>query len=132
LFHILRGGKITDCLHVPLERPHAVLVYSVSQELHGGGGEYALCRVDLQAALLKDGEDLPEMLDVLLQAVAGDDDVVQVAEHEGEVFEYRMLSMKRWKVWAALRRPKDMKRYSNKPNGVMIAVLAMSWAAIGI
>jgi hypothetical protein len=43
-----------------------------------------------------------------------------------------MLSMKRWKVWAALRRPKGMKRYSNKPNGVMIAVLAMSWAAIGI
>jgi hypothetical protein len=40
--------------------------------------------------------------------------------------------MKRWKVWAALRRLKGMKRYSNKPNGVMIAVLAMSWAAIGI
>ena len=71
-----------------LERPHAILVYSVSQELHGGGGVYALCRVDLQAVLLKDGKDLPEMLDVLLQAVAGDDDVVQVAEDEGEVFEY--------------------------------------------
>ncbi len=36
------------------------------------------------------------------------------------------------KVCAALRRPKGMKRYSNKPNGVMIAVLATSWAAIGI
>ncbi len=44
-------------------------------------------RVDLQAVLLKDGEDLPEMLDVLLQAVAGDDDVVQVSEDEGEVLE---------------------------------------------
>jgi hypothetical protein len=64
---------------VPLERPHAVLVYSVSQELHGRG-EHALCQVDLQAVLLKDGEDLPEMLDVLLQAVAGDDDVVLVAD----------------------------------------------------
>jgi hypothetical protein len=72
---------------VPLERPYAILVYSVSQELHGGGGEHALCRVDLKAVLLKDGEDLPEMLDVLLQAVAGDDDVVQVAAHEGEVLE---------------------------------------------
>ncbi len=67
---------------------------------------------------------------VLLQGVAGYDDVVQVAEHEGECL--NRLSMKRWKVWAALRRPKGMKRYSNKPNGVMITVLAMSWAAIGI
>jgi hypothetical protein len=40
--------------------------------------------------------------------------------------------MKGWKVCAALQRPKGMKRYSNKPNGVMIAVLATSWAAIGI
>jgi hypothetical protein len=72
---------------VPLEQPHAVLVYSVSQENHGGGGEHALCWVDLQAVLLKDGEDLPEVLGVLLQAVAGDDDVVQVADHEGVVFE---------------------------------------------
>jgi hypothetical protein len=87
LFHILRGGKITDGLYVPLERPHAVLVYSVSQELHGSGGEHALCWVDLQAVLLKDGEDLPEVFDVLFQTVAGDDDVVQAAEHEGEVLE---------------------------------------------
>jgi len=67
---------------------------------------------------------------MLLQAVAGDDDVIQVAEHEGRCLS--RLSMKRWKVWAALQRLKGMKRYSNKPNGVMIAVLAMSWAAIGI
>ena len=72
---------------MPLERPHAVLVHSVAQELHGGSGEHALCRVDLQAILLKDGEDLPEMLDVLLQGVARDDDVVQVAEDEAEVLE---------------------------------------------
>jgi hypothetical protein len=31
--------------------------------------------LDLQAVLLKDGEDLPEMFVVLLQGVAGDDDV---------------------------------------------------------
>jgi hypothetical protein len=42
------------------------------------------------------------------------------------------LSMKRCKVYAALQRQKGMKRYLNKPNGVMIAVLATSWAAIGI
>ena len=107
-----------------------MLVHPVSQELHGGSGEHALCWVDLQANLLKDGEDLPEMLTVLLQGVAGDDDVVQVAEDEGQVLGMR--SMKRWKVCAALRRTTGMKRYSNKSNGVMIAVLATSLAAIGI
>ncbi len=30
-----------------------------------------------------------------------------------------------------LRRPKPMKRYSNNPNGVMMAVLGMSAAAMG-
>ncbi len=87
MFHILRGGGITDGLYVPLEQSDAVLVHPVSQELHSGSGKHALRWVDLQAVLLKDGEDLPEMLVVLLQAVAGDDDVVQVAEHEGEVLE---------------------------------------------
>jgi hypothetical protein len=115
---------------VPLDRADAVLDHPVSQELHGGGGgKHALCWVDQQAILLKDGEDLLEMLVVLLQGVAGDDDVVQVAEQEGQV---NRLSMKSWKFCAAMRRLKGMKRYSNKPNGVMIAVLASSWAAIGI
>jgi hypothetical protein len=40
--------------------------------------------------------------------------------------------MKHWKVCAVLRRLKGMKRYSNKPNGVIITLLATSWAAIGI
>ncbi len=72
---------------MPLERADAVLVHPVSQELHGGVGEHALRWVDLQTILLKDCEDRPEMLVVLLQGVAGDDDVIQVAEHEGQVFE---------------------------------------------
>ncbi len=72
---------------MPLERPDAVLVHPVAQELDGGGSEHALCWVDLQAVLLKDGENLQEMLVMLLQRVAGDDEVVQVAEHEGQVLE---------------------------------------------
>jgi hypothetical protein len=63
---------------MPLVRSDAVLIHPVAQEFHGGG-EHALCWVDLQAILLKDGGDLPEMLVVLLQRVTGDDDVVQVA-----------------------------------------------------
>jgi hypothetical protein len=31
--------------------------------------------------------------------------------------------MKRWKVWAALRRPKDMKGNSNRPNGAVFGCL---------
>ena len=68
MFHILRGRKITNGLYVPLERPDAVLVHPVSQELHGGG-EHTLRWVDLQAVLLKDGEDLPEMLVMLRLAM---------------------------------------------------------------
>jgi hypothetical protein len=77
--HILRGRKFTNGMHVPLERLDAVLVHPMAQELDSGGGE--------QAVLLKDGEDLPEILVMLLQRVAGDDEVVQVAEHEGQVLE---------------------------------------------
>jgi hypothetical protein len=68
-----------------------VLVQPVAQELHGGG-ERALRRVDLQAVLLKDGKDLPEMFLLLLQRAAGDDMVVQVAEHKGRCL--NSLSMK--------------------------------------
>jgi hypothetical protein len=43
--------------------------------------------------------------------------------------------MKRWNVWAALRRPKDMKGNSNRPNGVVIAVFfsggeSVTWVAV--
>ncbi len=130
MFHILRGGKITDGLRVPLERLHAVLVYSVSQELHGGGGEHTLCRVDLQAVLLKDGEDLPEMLDVLLQAVAGDDDVIQVAEDEGEVLEDAVHEV--LEGLGGVAEAKGHEEVLEQTERVMIAILAMSWAAIGI
>jgi hypothetical protein len=64
-----------------VERPDTVLVHPVAQELHGGD-KHTLRWVDLHAVLLKDGEDLPQILVVLLQCVAGDDEVVQVAEHE--------------------------------------------------
>jgi hypothetical protein len=37
-----------------------------------------------------------------------------------------------WKVCASLDSPKSVKKYSNKPNGVMIAVFGMSSVATGI
>jgi hypothetical protein len=40
--------------------------------------------------------------------------------------------MKRWKVWAALRRPKDMKGNWKRPKGVVIAVFYISAGWEGI
>jgi hypothetical protein len=40
--------------------------------------------------------------------------------------------MKRWNVWAALRRPRDMKGNSNRPNGVVVAVFCVSSGWTGI
>jgi hypothetical protein len=37
-----------------------------------------------------------------------------------------------WKVWAAFDQPNGMNKYSNKPNGVMMAVLGISSGATGI
>jgi hypothetical protein len=45
---------------------------------------------------------------------------------------HRMWSMKRWNVWAALHRPKDMKGNSNRPKGVVIAVFCISSGWTGI
>ena len=107
-----------------------MLVHPVSQELHGGSGQHALCWVDLQAILLKVGEDLPEMLAVLLQGVAGDDDVVQVAEHEGEVFEYAVHEA--LEGLGGVAEAEGHEEVLEQTEWRMIAVLAMSWAAIGI
>ncbi len=62
-----------------------MLVDAVTQELHSLSCTHTLCRVDLQAIFLKDG--LSKMVMVLLQGVAGDDVVVEVGEHEGQVLE---------------------------------------------
>ncbi len=56
----------------------------MTQELDGGGGEHALLCVDDQACIVQLREDFPQMLQMLLLISAGDDDVVQVAEDEGE------------------------------------------------
>ncbi len=55
--------------------------------LHGGAANTQFAGLICRAVLLKDGEYLPEVLVVLLQCAAGDGEVIQVAEHEGQVFE---------------------------------------------
>ena len=61
---------------------------------------------------------------------AGDKQVVQVGIGEGEAAQY--LVDKRWKVWAALRRPNGMRRNSKRPNGVVMAVFGTSEGSTGI
>jgi len=39
--------------------------------------------------------------------------------------------MRRWKVWAELRRPKGIEVYSKRPKGVITAVLGMSAVCMG-
>jgi hypothetical protein len=56
----------------------------MTQELDGGGGEHALLPVDDQARLAQPRENFSQMIQMLLLVSAGYDDVVQVAEDEGE------------------------------------------------
>lgn len=61
---------------------------------------------------------------VFTAGVTGDEVVIEV--YKGDYCSSRATeSMKSWKVWAAFLRPNDMRRYSDKPNGVIIAVLEM-------
>ena len=50
-------------------------------------GKGAFGRVDYQAILLQDGEELLEVFQVFLQGAAGDDVVVEVGEDKGQVAE---------------------------------------------
>jgi hypothetical protein len=64
-----------------------MLIHSVAQELDCRGGEDTLGGIYLQTILLQDSEELPQMVQMLLQGAAGDDVVIQVGEDEGEVAE---------------------------------------------
>ena len=85
LFDVTWLRKIFNGRDVSLKRSDPVLVDVVTQELDCRRGEGALGRVDRQAVLLEDGEELTEVLQVLLQGAAGDDVVVEVGEDEGQV-----------------------------------------------
>ena len=58
----------------------------------------------------------------------GNKDVINIGIAELEA----TWSMKRWNVWAALRRPNGMRRNSKRPNGVVTAVFETSDGSTGI
>jgi len=71
-------------LHMAAQGLDAGGGHLMTQELDGGGGEHALLCVDDQARLAQPRENFSQMLQMLLLVSAGYDDVVQVAEDEGE------------------------------------------------
>ncbi len=71
-------------LHMAAQGLDAGGGHLMTQELDNGGGEHALLCVDDQARLAQPRENFSQMLQMLLFVSAGYDDVVQVAEDEGE------------------------------------------------
>jgi hypothetical protein len=71
-------------LHVAAQGLDAGGGHLVAQELDGGGGENLLLCVNHQAGLAQPRENYSQMLQVFLLVPAGYNDVIQVAEDEGE------------------------------------------------
>ncbi len=115
-------------LHVAAQGLDAGGGHLMTKELDGGGGEHALLRVDDQARLAQPREDFSQMLQMFLFISAGYDEVVQVAEDEGEARQDAIHHP--LEVVARVAQPK--RRNSNKPNGVQMAVFLMSAGCIGI
>ena len=86
--------------------------------------------VDDHPVVRKEVEDLTEVRFMLLFGVAGDEDVIQVDKDERTP--QRMPSISLWNAWAAFLRPKGMRRNSQSPKGVMVAILGISAATTGI
>ncbi len=102
----------------------------MAQELDGGIGEHALLCVDDQACITQARKYFPQMLQMLLLVSAGDDNVVKVAEDKGESRQDPVHHA--LEGVAPLRSLKGMRRNSNSPNGVQMAVFLMSAGCIGI
>ena len=74
-------------------------------------------------------EDELQMLCMLLAAGAGDENIVDVTETEVQTSQNLIHEPL---VWAAFLRPKGIRKNSNSPNGVVMAVFGMSSSSTGI
>jgi hypothetical protein len=83
-------GMGEHCLHVTAQGLNPGGRPLVSQKLNGGCGKHAFLCVDNQTRITQAGVDCPKMLQVLLLVLAGDDDIVQVAEDERKLICYRL------------------------------------------
>ena len=73
-------------------------------------GKGAFGEVDQKAVGLEDVEELGEMRKVLGKVGTGHQNIIQENKEEGKT--WRRLSIRRWKVWAALWRLNGMERNS--------------------
>jgi hypothetical protein len=101
----------------------------VAEEVDGVAGKETLVRVNNQAVLVQGGENRFQVPPMGRLVGASYQNVVQVDKSKGQVDQNRIHEP--LKRHPALRRPKGMRVNSKSPNGVMMAVLAMSAAATG-
>jgi hypothetical protein len=102
----------------------------LSLEVQLLGPKHALLAVDVQAKLMEPLEQELEVLQVRSQVWTAYDDVIQVHKDEWQAICYPVYHF--LKSVAVLRSTKPIFKNSYRPNGVMMAVLAMSLACMGI
>ena len=74
----LRLGELLDHLDFGCQRMDALLVHLMTKKLKGGFTQDTLGCVDLDTMVLQAAEDFTEVVEVLIQVLAGNQDVVQV------------------------------------------------------
>jgi hypothetical protein len=102
----------------------------VAQELDGGGGENALLCVNHQTRLAQPRENFPQMLQVFLLVPAGYNDVIQVAEDEGEARQDAVHHP--LEGVARIAQPEGHAAKLEQPERRQMAVFLMSAGCIGI
>ena len=107
-----------------------MLVDVMSEKIQFANTKETLVRVDYNPMCGEALENNSQVLEVLFRSGTGDEDVVDVSIGKGRP--QKTWSMNRWKVCAAFLRPKGIRTNSNRPNGVVMAVLGMSSGATGI
>jgi hypothetical protein len=85
LFQIRGRREVLNGRDVAGQRDDARLGDHVTQELERGDSEHTLGRVDCEAVFLQHRKELGEMFQVFLHGGTGNEVVIQVCEHEGQM-----------------------------------------------
>jgi hypothetical protein len=102
--------------------PHGMAGAAVAQKVNGLDTTFTFLRMDNQAVLAESSEKLAEMSMMSKVAHIAHQDVRSIRKGSRHTSSMA-LSVYRWKVLATLRNPKGRCKYSNRPKGVVTAVL---------
>ena len=83
----LRLGELLDHLDFGCQRTDALPVHLMTKKLKGGLTQDTLGCVDLDTMVVQAAEDFAEVVEVLIQVLAGNQDVVQVCVAEWKAAE---------------------------------------------